>query len=193
VPRLENRWPVLILQESREMRHPLGTARMAAMSLVGCELHTLSVSREQRAEATRIVADLLLRQPVLIYPGDDALPITDLQTEVVPRPLLFIDASWRKSRRLLHEFPALGGLQRYQLPDVGPSRYRIRREPVPSAVSTLEAIAAALSILEGDDRKYAPMLQAMDWMVDRQIGHMGREVYQSNYAGKRGYLSPEGD
>ncbi len=193
VPLVDNVWPVLILQESRELRHPLGTARMAAMSLENSELQTISLSPENRDEACRIVNSLLARKPVLIYPGEQAQPISQIRDSTLQRPLLFIDASWRKSRRLLHEFPALAALPRFQLTDLAGSRYRIRREPVSGAVSTLEAIVATLTELEQDTGKFRPILKAMDWMVDQQIAHMGEHVYMSNYAGRTGYSNKAND
>lgn len=187
LPHIYSEWPVLILQESRELRHPLGTARMAAMSLENSELQTISLNPENRDEACRIINNLLARKPVLIYPGQQAQPVSDLRDGAAHRPLLFIDASWRKSRRLLHEFPALAALPGYQLTDLADSRYRIRREPTVGAVSTLEAITATLGVLEQDPLKFRPLLRAMDWMVDQQITHMGEDVYASNYLGKTGY------
>lgn len=49
------------------------------------------------------------------------------------------------------------------------------------SLSTLEAISAALSLLEGEPDRYQPMLKVMDWMADRQIDCMGETVYARNY------------
>lgn len=171
IARIANDWPVLILQERREARHALGTARIAALSLSRCTL------RQSDQAGPEPFAE---QEPVLIYPGREARPIGEL-AGMRPRPLLFLDASWRKSRRMLHERPALARLPRYRLCDVPVSRYRIRRQPDARSLSTLEAITAALSLLEGEPDRYQPMLDVMDWMVDRQIDCMGETVYARNY------------
>lgn len=168
------------------MRHPLGTARIAALSLRNSELHTVSLATEHQQQTEATIEDLMARQPVLIYPGKDALPVSGLG-QLPVRPLLFIDASWRKSRRLLHAYPAIGRLPMYRLAETPLSRYRIRREPMPGAVSTLEAIVGTLSLLEPDTPGITSMLTVMDWMVNQQIEHMGKAVYAANYHGKSGY------
>jgi len=61
------------------------------------------------------------------------------------------------------------------------SRYRIRKEPDEYALSTLEAIVYALSVLEGNVDTYQPLLDSMDWMIEKQIELMGRDVFERNY------------
>lgn len=166
-------WPVKILQHPHEAKHALGTARIAALCLQTCEL---AIATEQASE-TFIGAE---ENPVLVYPGPDSLPLDTLQGSPA-RPLLFLDATWRKSRRMLLESPALAQLPRYSLPNPPISRYRIRREPMPEALSTLEAIVHSLALLEGDLEKFEPLLRIMDALVDEQIAQMGQEVYERNY------------
>lgn len=163
-----NRWPVAILQHPRESRHAVGTARIAALSLARCELSEL------REAFSPEPGD------VLVYPGDRARPLDELTTDS-PRRLVFLDASWRKSRRMLHEQPALAGLPRYHLVDVPASRYRIRREPDPGFLSTVEAVVLTLEQVERSPGRYQALLRVMDWMIDQQIRHMGESTYHQHY------------
>lgn len=171
---VDNTWPVWILQHPAEARHALGTARIAALGLGDCTLES-SESPELMHPFSSTT-----HSPVLIYPGPTSLPLQELAHEP-RRPLLFIDATWRKSRRMLMENAWLEALPRYELPTPPPSRYRIRREPKPEAISTLEAIVHCLGLLEGDATRYQPLLEQMDRLVDEQIAHMGEEVFARNY------------
>lgn len=171
VPRLHNHWPIRILQHPQESRHALGTARIAALGLSDC---LLSIGSTPEA------APLPVSDSVLLYPGPDSLPLSGLPSSPV-RPLLFLDATWRKSQRMLFESSALAALPRYHLESPAPSRYRIRREPGAHAVSTLEAIVQTLEILEAAPGRYTGLLEVMDMLVDEQIRHMGPEVYQRHY------------
>lgn len=171
---LDNAWPVWILQHPAEARHALGTARIAALGLRQC---TLALSEQANAPQPFATA---VPSPVLIYPGPTSLPLHEL-AHAPRRPLLFIDATWRKSRRMLMENAWIEALPRYGLPSPPRSRYRIRREPNPEAISTLEAIVHCLGYLEGDSTRYHPLLALMDRLVDEQITHMGREVFARNY------------
>ncbi|HTN73791.1 MAG TPA: DTW domain-containing protein, partial [Pirellulaceae bacterium] len=66
---------------------------------------------------------------------------------------------------------ALQQLPRYKLAPTAPSRYRIRREPTESALSTLEATVAALKSLEPETAGFDQLLAAFDQMIDRQLMH----------------------
>jgi len=72
-----------------------------------------------------------------------------------------------------------------------PSRYRIRREPQPDYVSTLEAIVEALQILEPDTAGLPALGAAFDRMIDRQIEqigsvrHHGRRKHERPRASRR--------
>ena len=176
LPVLRNQWPVRILQELGEGRHPLNTAGIAALSLDDCQLSAVAAGRPDPQHHI----DWQRETPALIYPGQQAEPVEAL-AEGPQRPLLFVDANWRKSRRLLHEMPWLSALPRFAIHDAPPSRYRIRSSRVADALSTLEAIVHTLETVEKAPGRYAPMLDVMDWMVDQQIRYMGREVYQRNY------------
>lgn len=177
-----NRWPVHIIQDSQESAHALGTARIAALSLSNCSLISVDMDKPS-ADHLDAMQVLRASQPVLIYPGEQAQELTDLSAHL-ECPLIFIDASWRRSRKCLHLFPWLAGLPRYSLQATKPSRYRIRRQPDEDALSTLEAIVHTLETLERSAGQLNSMLETMDWVIDQQIRYMGADVYQSNYQNK---------
>jgi DTW domain-containing protein YfiP len=98
--------------------------------------------------------------PVAPAPPAPALPVA------APLRLVVIDATWRKSLRLLLEHPALGALPRLALADPAPTRYRaIRAARRPDQVSTLEATVQALAMLEGPAFDGAPLLDAFGRFV----------------------------
>lgn len=177
---MENRYPIHIIQHRTEAGHALGTARIAELGLTRCDLSLYQPTALPPATNGSLL---------LVYPGDDSLPLTRQSiasacntndVDSADFTLLFLDASWRKSRRMLHESPELARLPRFHLLPA-PSRYRIRREPHERAVSTLEAIVHALETLEAAPGRYDPLRKVMDDLIDEQIGHMGQEKYQRNY------------
>jgi len=171
VPLLHNQWPVRILQHPLEARHALGTARIAALGLANCLLQAGTTPEPELSS---------LQDCVLIYPGAGSRPLSALRNGPA-RTLLFLDATWRKSRRMLQESAALAALPQYHLENPAPSRYRIRREPRHNAVATLEAIVQSLEFLEASPGRYAGLLAVMDALVDEQIRHMGPDTYQGHY------------
>lgn len=183
---IENSWPVIIIQHQSEVGHAIGTAPIAQLSLTQCQTLIQPKNPGQNEKSIdQQVAALLTQslQPLLVYPDEQAKQLPQLKQTAI-RPLIFLDATWRKSRRLLHEFPELNKLEKIALHPPAASRYRIRKSTNKSGLSTIEAIAFTLGELEKNHNKYQPLLHSMDWIIDQQVAAMGNEVYQKNYAVK---------
>jgi len=173
---VDNHWPVHILQHPRETKHPIGTAAIAALSLSHCQLQ---VGESFTLQSMAMDAS----QAVLVYPGEGADTL-DALDRGVPQTLVFMDASWRKSHRMLMESPELHALPRVGLQLDQASHYRIRKSKFEASLSTVEAIVHCLAFLEQDEKKYLPLLHTMDFMIDKQISFMGAEVFERNYLSK---------
>jgi DTW domain-containing protein len=177
IPCLPSRTRVLILQHPSEVRHALNTARLAALGLSNAELLVGEVFESLPA---------VLQQPgyraCLLFPGEQAhalLPFVEQQCEL---PLLLVvpDGTWRKARKLLHLNPLLAALPRVVLPVGLQSRYRLRKAPMPGALSTIEAIVSALNSVEAPAR-FDALLKPFDALIEGQIEAMGEQVYQRNH------------
>lgn len=166
IPRIDNRTDVLIVQHRRERFHPFNTARIVHKALQKSEL---------LADNTPNLRARLRLKPGagLLYPGPNACLLSDLAPAERPQQLVLLDGTWHHAKTLLREIPALQTLPRYQLAPVEPSRYRIRREPTLTALSTLEATVAALRMLEPETTGCDLLLRAFDLMVERQLAHPG--------------------
>lgn len=168
LPALAPRTRVLIVQHPKERRVAIGTAAMAARCLAGA-----SVVVGTRVDDHPKVAEALgdpSRPPVLLWPGPDA---QDLATAPPAGPvtLVVVDGTWSTAKGLLRGNPRLAALRKVRLAPASPSEYRIRREPRAECLSTLEAIATALGVLEGDPAPYREMLVPFRAMVDAQLHH----------------------
>ncbi|MBK3867682.1 DTW domain-containing protein [Pseudomonas stutzeri] len=172
IPALDNRTQILILQHSSEASHALNTARLAALGLRNAELR-VGECFEDDADGTR--------PSYLLFPGEDAVPLGNLVGTVQPVRLIVPDGTWRKARKILHVNPWLAALPRVALPAGLTSRYRLRKAPMPGALSTIEAIVAALDILESP-RRFDALLRPFDALIEGQIDAMGQEVYRRNHA-----------
>ena len=180
-PCIDNCWPVYILQHRQERSHALNTAHIAALGLATCQLHTV----DDAAVETTLPAALLaeLEHALLIYPGAHSRNVTELNAaKLAPCPLLLLDGSWRKSRRMLLASPWLQALPRIGFVLQSPSRYRIRREPHANYCSSVEALCAVLGSLERDDEKNKSLLATMDVIIEQQVEHMGEATFRRNYA-----------
>jgi DTW domain-containing protein len=177
---IDNLWPVHILQHRQERSHALNTARIAGLGLARCQLHAVTDASVEATLSLEVMS--ALNNAWLIYPGEESRNVAELDpATIATRPLILLDASWRKSRRMLHMSAWLQTLPRISFELTTSSRYRIRKEPATNYCSSLEAICTVLGTLERDHEKYAPLLSSMDVMVDRQIEHIGEATYRHNY------------
>jgi DTW domain-containing protein len=164
IPRVSNRTPVFILQHPRERFHPIGTARIARL---GLERSAVLLPGDP---VTRSLAVALEPPPGagLLYPSAGARDLAALAPEARPSALIVLDGTWSQAAKLYRANAWLGALPHYALAPAAPSRYRIRLAPRPSYLSTIEAIVAALAVLEPETPGLADLIAAFDAMIDAQ-------------------------
>ncbi|MDT7523847.1 tRNA-uridine aminocarboxypropyltransferase [Rhodoferax sp. TBRC 17198] len=163
---------LLILQHPLEVHHAKNSARLLHLSVPG--------SRIVVGEAFDEVALQALlpgpRTTVLLYPPTayegHAVPAL-LEPSQLQHPetlrLVVLDATWRKSRKMLHLSPGLQRLPRLALDEVPAGRYAIRKAHAPGQLSTLEATCAALAQLERNAERWQSLLAAFDAFVAGQM------------------------
>jgi DTW domain-containing protein YfiP len=148
LPALATRTRVVVLQHPRERRVGIGTGRMAHLSLAGS---VLRVGVDFTGD--RVLAEALAGGPAyVLYPRPGAVAPADLPRDP-PITLVVLDGTWSQARKLLARNPVLARLPGIAFQPSAPSNYRIRRQPAPFCVSTIEALAETLAALEpGGDR-----------------------------------------
>jgi DTW domain-containing protein YfiP len=163
---VETRTRVVILQHPRERDVAIGTARMASLCLPGSELH-VGVDWSDSPALRRALSDPS-RPAALLYPGRGTIDVRE-QPPQGPITLVVVDGTWWQAKALVRDNPVLAALPRYSFtPDV-PSQYRIRREPEPTFVSTIEALVYVLGALEGEPARFEALLEPFRAMIDRQL------------------------
>lgn len=162
---------LLVLLHPLEVGNAKNSGRLLHLCVTGS---TLAVGEAFDAD----VLDKLLhadgRTPVLLYPQtpDERIlpPLPSLPASALR--LVVLDATWRKSRKMLYLNPALQRLPRLALSEVAPSSYRIRKAHAAHQLSSLEAAAQALGQLEGEGARYRGLLDAFDGFVSQQAGYV---------------------
>ena len=145
---------------------PIGTARMAHLCLSNSELH-IGADWQNSSVLLRAMSDPL-RPAMLLYPADGALHV-ESATPVGPVTLVVVDGTWSLTRKMVRQNPILAELPRLSFQPSMPSSYRIRREPKPHFLLTIEALAHVLSVLESDPQNCRRLLEPFHQMIDRQI------------------------
>lgn len=169
---IETRTRVVILQHPRESDVPINTARIAELALSNATLH-VGLDFTKDVALGSALSDAAA-PPVLLYPSEDA---KDLGREPPSGPvtLVVIDGTWWQASKLFKLNPFLQALPRYGIAPSSESRYRIRREPAAHCLSTIEALEAALAVLERRPEGFPGLLKPFDTMVETQLDFVHRE------------------
>jgi DTW domain-containing protein YfiP len=160
---LPTRTRILLLQHPREERVGIGTARMAHLALPHSRLRVgLEFADDPEARAAAGGPDTFV-----LFPGPDALPVGRLPRDRA-LTLVVLDGTWSQARKLLRLNPAIASLPRVAFLPRRPSGYLIRREPADFCVSTIEALAEVLRVIEPEGARFERLLDPFHAMVERQ-------------------------
>lgn len=158
---------VVLLVHRAEIRKSTNTGRLVARLLEGAELRV----RGEQGERTR--APLPEGRRLVLYPHPGARILSPDDARGERAVLLVPDGNWTQARRTFRRDPDARGAEPVALPKGAPTRYTLRRHPHAETVSTLEAVARALGVLEGPEVELR-MMQAFDAFVTRSLHAAGR-------------------
>jgi DTW domain-containing protein YfiP len=172
---LASRVELLVLQHPLEVHNAKNSARLLHLCLPSSRLLVGEAFDAAQLDAALHAGG---RMPLLLYPqvpGEAALGLPappSIEPALLARPetlrLVLLDATWRKSRKMLYLNPPLQRLPRLALRDLPPSAYRIRKAHAPDQLSSLEAAAHALIQLENSPEHYAALFASFDGFVEQQ-------------------------
>lgn len=169
---LSVRTRVVLVVHRNERLKSSNTARLAARLLAGSALVVRGLRSDERDGDGS--DDVPTGRRLLLFPGSHARELTRADadappgTNAEPPVLLVPDGSWSQARKLVQRDVLLVSGEPVRLPSVGSSRYRLRRNVRPGTLCTLEAVAAALAILEGPEVE-ATMLEAFETFQRRSL------------------------
>ncbi len=137
--------PITILRHPKEKDHPFATWHL--LNLFFADLDTREGIKFSPQSGT------------LVYPDHPEISLGDtVPLEHSQGPFLFIDATWKKSKRIIYENPWLSQLPRISINNSAPSQYTIRHQPRENYISTLEAIYHLWSQLEKKEKEQKQLL-----------------------------------
>lgn len=141
IPNLASRTRLVLVRHEREANKSTGTARIATLALP--ETRVIDYG-DDPTEADQALSKL--ERAYLLYPSDPPSP----WPAQLDGPLVILDGTWRQTRKMFRKLSCLRRLPRLALPPKPTPILRLREGHFDAARSTLEAIADALRLLEGD-------------------------------------------
>ena len=147
-PRLDISTRLVVIIHSKEWRRSTNTGHLARLAIKDGEvrLHGLP---HQTVSSQGI--DSVSSSTLVLYPGRGAQPLTAMHIAALPRPLTLLvpDGNWIQAKNMMRRVPMLSQAHPVRLERSGLDFHCLRRNVFADRMSTFEAIAQALGILEG--------------------------------------------
>jgi DTW domain-containing protein len=179
LPRIATRTRVVVLLHQLEAVKPTNTGIVAARCLansavvyrgrapVGAATETLEAALQSG------IADIADADPVLLFPHPSATPLAAWPRGDRRLVLVVPDGTWPQVARARGRVKALARMPCVSLPEAAARIDRLRAPPQPGRLATLEAVAAALGILEGP-AVGAALMRVYRIMTERTLWTNGR-------------------
>lgn len=174
-PPIRTRTRLLVVMHRAEDRKSTNTGRLAAACL---ESSTIVVRGRKEDASAPIDLDPSTR-PLLLFPFEDAVPLAEIAPSLRGEPVTLVvpDGTWRQASKVRKRVPGMSDVPCVSVSGDARLALRLRAEAHAHGLSTIEAIARALGILEGDHVRVA-LERVFRAMVERTLwtrGEVARE------------------
>lgn len=150
IPRLELKTKVSLIVHAKELKRTTNTGRLALKALVNSEMRVRGEGREALDLSDLLGSEY---QPVLFYPSEDAVELNAEFVAACSKPLHLIvpDGNWRQASKVHTRHSELQHIPRVKIAYANKASHFLRAETTPEGMATLQAIAHALRIVEGEE------------------------------------------
>ncbi len=149
---IHHRVKVWILQDPTEVSHAKNTVRLLQLILNRCKVFVTDEPVPQPSEITAT-------NTVVIYPSEFAVDLEKWSAQANQsdpsqcnttyiKHIILLDGSWRKTKKIWETHAWLQALPCVSFANAPASQYAIRKAPFAGSMSTLEATAYALWLIE---------------------------------------------
>lgn len=148
VPRHPARTRVIVVMHHTEAMRQSNTGRLVLSGLEGAEVRLRGLVDKTVNTSGMTDPD---RRLWLLFPSAQARPLDRALVEADSRPVTLVvpDGTWNHARKVGLRVPGLRDATHVSLPFERVSEYRLREAGHPHKLSTIEAIARAMELLEG--------------------------------------------
>jgi DTW domain-containing protein YfiP len=169
---VKNHVNIIILQHPSEQKIAKNTAKLLNLSLTNCQI----IIGENNDDFAQLKA-LPINTTALLYPNEQAVYLDDSSALNTLQPithLVVIDGTWKKAYKILQLCTLLKQFKTVSFKQLPKNRYAIRKAPRADSLSTLEAVAHSLFLIEQLDA--TPLYNLLDQLIIKQTQHMPEHV-----------------
>ncbi|MEI8668975.1 DTW domain-containing protein [Pseudoalteromonas sp. B131b] len=169
---INNKVTVIILQHPSEEKIAKNTAKLLNLCLTDCQ-----IIKGENNDDFSILKTLPISSTVLLYPNENAINLDDNAEQPSVKNithLIVVDGTWKKAYKILQLTPFLNQFKTVSFKQLPKNRYAIRKAPRADSLSTLEAVAHSLLLIE--QLNPAPLYNVLDELIQKQTQHMPEHV-----------------
>ena len=150
IPDLETKTRVVLIVHAKELKRTTNTGRLAMKSLKNSEMRIRGETTEA-LDLSDLVNDQY--QSLLFFPADDAIELTEEYLKQFKKPILLLvpDGNWRQASKVHSRHKELASVPRVMISKPNLATQHLRAESFEEGMSTLQAIAEAMKIIEGEE------------------------------------------
>lgn len=152
IPQLNLRTRVCLVIHASELKRTTNTGTLAVKALTNSATYVRG-ELEHPLDLTSILSPDY--HTLLFYPADEAIELNREFIELDSRPIQLIvpDGNWRQASKVHYRHKELKDIPRVMIKTPNHSANHLRAETREEGMATLQAIAEALGIIEGDQAK----------------------------------------
>ncbi len=157
----------------RELVTTTNTARIAHFMLKNSSVHYRGLIKNPLVENQILQSGFT---PLYLYPSEESVPLTQELVQSLGKVQLIVpDGSWRQAKRVARREPFLKNVQHVKLSDASSGIFYLRRKIKEEGVSTIEAIARALGVIESKEIQQS-MENVFRIMVEKTLDTRGKKL-----------------
>lgn len=156
IPRLDLKTRLLLVVHAKELKRTTNSGTLAVAALLNSCIKIRGVINEPLDLTDQLTSDY---QSILFYPSAEATELNADFMKTITRPVQLIvpDGNWRQAAKVNTRHHELMKIPRVMISSKNTARHHLRAESTNYGMSTLEAIAKALGIIEGPEVEEALM------------------------------------
>jgi DTW domain-containing protein YfiP len=165
---------LVLIIHSKEWRRTSNTGHFARLAIQGAEVRLHGSPKQMMSSAGIEPASA---STLVLYPGRGACPLSPEFIRTLPRPLTLLvpDGNWNQAQHMMRRLPMLRAARPVRLEGPSLDLQCMRRNRVADRMSTFEAVARALGVLENHQTE-ADLLTFFRQILKRMTGNSRRSA-----------------
>ncbi|HXH73322.1 MAG TPA: tRNA-uridine aminocarboxypropyltransferase [Bacteriovoracaceae bacterium] len=169
IPRLNLKTKVTLVVHAKELKRTTNSGTLALKALSNSEIKIRGKDQTALDLSTNLTSEY---RTFLYYPSENAVELNEklISESTLPIQLIVPDGNWRQASKVHYRHHELLNVPRVMISTPNLAEHHLRAENTEYGMSTLQAIALALGVIEGPEVQEKMMLLYQKKLEQTLIG-----------------------